>query len=153
MSTQILIDSYDGNRNKQKLTYFLENGGVYKLEKVNVMNKTWKESKYILYLLEVKNEATQKWSEFIKKTLIDKKKFMMKNSSGIYILKYISDEDKEVEMEKNSVRLQIVLGTKHLIFNEESKRPGLIKLRDSMVGNNIYDLRLPFIKHKKMTQC
>lgn len=77
----------------------------------------------------------------------------MKNSSGVYILKYISDEDKEVEMEKNSARLQIVLGTKHLIFNEESKRLGLIKLRDSMVENNIYDLRLPFIKHKKMTQC
>lgn len=75
-SAQILIVSYDGVRDKQKLTCFLENGDVCKLANTDVLNKIWKELEYIHKLLEVKNEATQKWSEFIRKTMTDKRDLM-----------------------------------------------------------------------------
>lgn len=37
---QFLIDSYDGDKYKYKMTYFMENGVVYKLSDVDVLNKT-----------------------------------------------------------------------------------------------------------------
>ena len=44
-----------------------------KLANTDVINKTWKELEYILYLSKVKIEANYKWSEFVKKTLLNKK--------------------------------------------------------------------------------
>ena len=37
-------------------------------------------------------------------------------------------------------KLQTIFDTKHLVFNEEVRIPGLIKLEDSMVRNKVYDL-------------
>ena len=66
---------FDGDKDKQKLAYFWENGGVYQLADADILDKTWKELKHIHYILEVKNEATQKWTMFIRKTMMDKNRF------------------------------------------------------------------------------
>ena len=44
-------------------------------------------------------------------------------------------------MQKNSAKFLTVLGTEHLIFNEEAAEGYMIKLGNSMKRNSIYSLR------------
>ena len=42
-SAQILMDTWDGKKDKEKIALFLENGRVYKLVESDILNKSWKE--------------------------------------------------------------------------------------------------------------
>ena len=48
-SVRVLLDSFHGNKDKEKLTLFLENGIVYKLADTDVLKKTWKDLEYLYF--------------------------------------------------------------------------------------------------------
>lgn len=55
--------------------------------------------------------------------MLDKKNPLRVKTDDVYIPKYILDAGLEVEMMRKSARLQTILDTYHLVFNEEAQRP------------------------------
>ena len=94
-----------------------------------------------MYLLEVKNEATRNWSESLKRTVSNKRKHFGKGRKSEYIPKYLTYQNEEKEIVRNSAKLEIFLNRKHLVFNEDGMKTGSIQLGEDMSRNSIYDLR------------
>lgn len=72
ISAQIVMDTYDGNEDKEIIVLFLEDGRVYRLSESDVLNKSLKKLQHMYYLLELKSEATRRWLNFLKKTIKEK---------------------------------------------------------------------------------
>ena len=57
------------------MAIFLNSIRVYRISEADLLMKSLKELKHIHYMLEVKNEATQRWSSLLQKTIAEKRRF------------------------------------------------------------------------------
>ena len=119
LSVQVILDTHD---KRTRLAYFLDGGKVYRIDDVEILKRSLKELEHIHYLLEVKNETTRNWSESLKRTVSNKRKHSGKGSKGEYIPKYLTYQNEEKEMVRNSAKLEIFLNRKHLIFTEDGMK-------------------------------
>lgn len=138
---QVITDMFDGDGTIQKLVYFPEDEKVFKLSEIDVLLKTWKVLEDVLYILKVNNKATRKWSEYINKTIFDKKRGIKLKSDGAYIPNYVLDNDIETELILNSY-FESTFSVRHLAFNKNYKKLGCIYLDESMTRFSIYNLRV-----------
>lgn len=69
---QIIIDIFYDNSTKEKLLYFLKNERVLKLFEREFRTNQGNEWEYVLYLLDMKNDATRRWADMIRKIITDK---------------------------------------------------------------------------------
>ena len=53
----------DGNTDKEKMIYFLEDGLNYKLNEIELMQKSWKELEHVLFLFKEKNSVCSRWKK------------------------------------------------------------------------------------------
>ena len=61
MSVSLIIDQMDGNADKEKMIYFLEDGLNYKLNEIELMQKNWKELEHVLFLFKEKDAVCSRW--------------------------------------------------------------------------------------------
>ena len=57
MCVSLIIDQMDGNTDKEKMIYFLEDGLNYKLNEIDLMQMNWKELEHVLFLFKEKNSV------------------------------------------------------------------------------------------------
>ncbi|XP_063945988.1 flocculation protein FLO11-like [Daucus carota subsp. sativus] len=131
-SAQILMDTHDGPEDKEKIAIFLESGRVYRISEADQLLKSLRELEHIHYMLEIKNEATKRWSERLKRTIQEKRRFYGISSDVEYVPKITQEDGSEINMEKNSSVLETIAGTRILGYNNEADRPGAIQLGEAM---------------------
>ena len=83
MCVSLIIDQMDGNTDKEKMIYFLEDGLNYKLNKIELMQKNWKELEHVLFLFREKNYVCSGWKSRMEALLHYRRSAYksMKNSS------------------------------------------------------------------------
>ncbi|XP_063936114.1 uncharacterized protein LOC135147192 [Daucus carota subsp. sativus] len=131
-SAQILMDTHDGPEDKEKIAIFLESGRVYRISEADLLLKSLRELEHIHYMLEIKNEATKRWSERLKRTIQKKRRFYGISSDAEYVPKITQEDGSEIDMIKNSSVLETIAGTRILGYNNEADRPGAIQLGEAM---------------------
>ena len=131
-SVQILMDTHDGPEDKEKIAIFLESGRVYRISEADLLVKSLRELEHIHYMLEIKNEATKRWSELLKRTIREKRRFYGISSDAEYVPKITQEDGSETNMEKNSSVIETIAGTRILGYNNEADRPGAIQLGEAM---------------------
>lgn len=141
-SIQILIDTHDGDGDKEKMAIFLNNDIVYRIADTDLWMKSLRELEYIHYMMQVKNEATQRWSNLILKTIKDKRRFHGIKSDEEFTPNFVQDDGTEVNMQRNNSTIEDVLGTRCLVYNNESNRPKvIIQLGDGLQRSKASTLR------------
>lgn len=71
--------------------------------------KTWKELRYVLYLLELKKNNTKRWVARIQVSINEKKRMLKAKSDGVFVPKYIYEDGSEMEMSKHSAMINVNL--------------------------------------------
>ncbi|XP_063945846.1 uncharacterized protein LOC135151364 [Daucus carota subsp. sativus] len=140
-SAQILIDTHDGREDKEKIAIFLESGRVYKISEADLLIKSLRELEHIHYMLEIKNEASRRWSDRMKRTIQEKRRFYGISSDAEYVPKITLEDGSEIDMEKNSSVMETIAGTRILGYNNEAERPGAIQLGEAMKRSKANALR------------
>ena len=74
MSVSLIVDQMDGNEDKVKMIYFLEDGLNYKLNENKLMQKNWKELEHVLFMFKEKNVVCSRWKKRIEATAALQKK-------------------------------------------------------------------------------
>nr|XP_017245849.1 PREDICTED: histone-lysine N-methyltransferase 2A-like [Daucus carota subsp. sativus] len=93
------------------------------------------------------NEATKRWSERLKRTIQEKRRFYGISSDAEYVPKITQEDGSEIDMIKNSSVLETIAGTRILGYNNEADRPGAIQLGEAMKRCKIEeDLITQFVK-------
>nr|XP_017239594.1 PREDICTED: nucleolar and coiled-body phosphoprotein 1-like [Daucus carota subsp. sativus] len=93
------------------------------------------------------NEATKRWSERLKRTIQEKRRFYGISSESEYVPKIVKEDGSEINMEKNSSVMETIAGTRILGYNNEADRPGAIQLGEAMKRCKIEeDLITQFVK-------
>nr|XP_017228486.1 PREDICTED: microtubule-associated protein futsch-like [Daucus carota subsp. sativus] len=93
------------------------------------------------------NEATKRWSERLKRTIQEKRRFYGISSEAKYVPKITQEDGSEIDMIKNSSVLETIAGTRILGYNNEADRPGAIQLGEAMKRCKIEeDLITQFVK-------
>ena len=105
------------------------------------MLKSLRELEHFHYMLEIKNEATQRWSDLMKKTISEKRRFYGIKSDEEYIPQIAQDDGSEISMEKNSSVMETIANTRILGYNNEADRPRVIQLGEAMKRSKANALR------------
>ena len=63
MSVSLIVDQMDGNQDKVKMVYFLEDGLNYKINENELMQKNWKELEHVLFLFKEENVVCSMWKK------------------------------------------------------------------------------------------
>ena len=140
-SVQILMDTHDGPEDKEKIAIFLESGRVYRVSEADLLLKSLRELEHFHYMLEIKNEATQRWSDLMKRTINEKRRFYGIKSDEEYTPKIAQDDGSEIFMEKNSSVMETIANTRILGYNNEADRPRVIQLGEAMKRSKVNALR------------
>ena len=140
-SVQILMDTHDGTGDKEKIAIFLESGRVYRISEVDLLLKSLRELEHFHYMLEIKNEATQRWSDLMKRTIQEKRRFYGLKSDEEYTPRIAQDDGSEICMEKNSSVMETIANTRILGYNNDADRPRVIQLGDAMRRSKVNALR------------
>ncbi|KAL1811236.1 hypothetical protein ACET3Z_021301 [Daucus carota] len=139
-SVQILMDTHDGPEDKEKIAIFLESGRVYRISEADLLLKSLRELEHF-HMLEIKNKATQRWSDLMKKTISEKRRFYGIKSDDEYIPQIAQDDGSEISMEKNSSVMETIANTRILGYNNEADRPRVIQLGEAMKRSKANALR------------
>ena len=140
-SAQILIDTHDGPEDKEKIVIFLESGRVYRISEADLLIKSLKELEHIHYMLEIKNEASRRWSDRMKRTIQEKRRFYGISSEAEYVPRITQEDGSEINMKKNSSVMDTIEGTRVLGYNNEADRPRVIQLGEAMERSKASALR------------
>ena len=108
MSVSLIVDQMDGNEDKEKMIYFLEDGRNYKINENELMQKNWKELEHVLFMFKEKNVVCSRWKKRIEATAALQKKCIQVSTE--YKPKYLDAYCKEVEMRKGDAKLETFLG-------------------------------------------
>ena len=68
MCVSLIMDQMDGNADKEKMIYFLEDGLNYKLNEIELMQKKWKELEHVLFLFKEKDDVCSRWKKRMEAT-------------------------------------------------------------------------------------
>ena len=139
MSVSLIVDQMDGNEDKVKMIYFLEDGLNYKLNENELMQKNWKELEHVLFMFKEKNAVCSRWKKRIEATAALQKKCIQVSTE--YKPKYLDAYCKEVEMRKGDAKLETFLGKTMLSFNPLSIRGCAIDIGTGMHRSKLKDLR------------
>ena len=134
---QILMDTHDGTGEKEKIAIFLDTGRVYGVSEADLLLKSLRELEHFHYMLEIKNEATQRWSDLMKRTILEKRRFYGLSSDEEYIPKIAQDDGSEIYMEKNSSVMETIANTRILGYNNVADRPRVIQLGEAMQRSKV----------------
>ena len=130
----------DGNEDKEKMIYFLEDGRNYKINENELMQKNWKELEHVLFMFKEKNAVCSRWKKRIEATAALQKKCMQVSTE--YKPKYLDAYCKEVEMRKGDAKLETFLGKTMLSFNPLSIKGCAIDIGTGMHRSKLKDLRV-----------
>ena len=139
MSVSLIMDQMDGNADKEKMIYFLEDGLNYKLNEIELMQKSWKELEHVLFMFKEKNAVCSRWKKRMEATAAFQKRCIQVNAE--YKPKYLDAYCKEVEMKKGDAKLETFLGKTMLSFNPLSIRGCAIDIGTGMHRSKLRDLR------------
>ena len=139
MSVSLIVDQMDGNEDKVKMIYFLEDGLNYKLNENELMQKNWKELEHVLFMFKEKDAVCSRWKKRIEATAAEQKKCIQVSTE--YKPKYLDAYCKEVEMRKGDAKLETFLGKIMLSFNPLSIRGCAIDIGTGMHRSKLKDLR------------
>ena len=139
MCVSLIVDQMDGNADKEKMIYFLEDGLNYKINEIELMQKSWKELEHVLFLFKEKNAVCSRWKKRIEATAALQKKCIQVSTE--YKPKYLDAYCKEVEMRKGDAKLETFLGKTMLSFNPLSIRGCAIDIGTGMHKSKLRDLR------------
>ena len=139
MCVSLIIDQMDGNTDKEKMLYFLEDGLNYKLNEIELMQKNWKELEHVLFLFKEKNSVCSRWKRRMEATAAFQKRCIQVNEE--FKPKYLNAHGEEVEMKKGDAKLETFLGKTMLSFNPESIKGCSIDIGSGMHRSKIRDLR------------
>ena len=139
MSVSLIVDQMDGNKDKVKMIYFLEDGLNYKLNENELIQKNWKELEHVLFMFKEKNAVCSRWKKRIEATAALQKKCIQVSKE--YKPKYLDAYCKEVEMRKGDAKLETFLGKTMLSFNPLSIRGCAIDIGTGMHRSELRDLR------------
>ena len=139
MSVSLIMDQMDGNEDKEKMIYFLEDGRNYKINEIELIQKNWKELEHVLFMFKEKNVVCSRWKKRIEATAALQKKCIQVSTE--YKPKYLDAYSKEVEMRKGDAKLETFLGKTMLSFNPLSIRGCAIDIGTSMHKSKLKDLR------------
>ena len=139
MSVSLIMDQMDGNADKEKMIYFLEDGLNYKLNEIELMQKNWKELEHVLFLFKDKNVVCSRWKKRMEATAAFQKKCIQVNAE--YKPKYLDAHCKEVEMKKGDAKLETFLGKTMFSFNPQSIKGCAIDIGSGMHRTKLRDLR------------
>ena len=103
--------------------------------------KSLRELEHIHYILEIKNEVTQRWSDLMKRTIVEKRRFYGISPDEEYIPKISQDDGSEIEMQKNSSVMETIANTRILGYNNDADRPRVIQLGEAMRRSKANALR------------
>ena len=139
MSVSLIVDQMDGNEDKVKMIYFLEDGLNYKLNENELMQKNWKELEHVLFMFKEKDAVCSRWKKRIEATAAEQKKCIQVSTE--YKPKYLDAYCKEMEMRKGDAKLETFLGKTMLSFNPLSIRGCAIDIGTGMHRSKLKDLR------------
>ena len=139
MSVSLIVDQMDGNEDKVKMIYFLEDGLNYKLNENELMLKNWKELEHVLFMFKEKDAVCSRWKKRIEATAAEQKKCIQVSTE--YKPKYLDAYCKEMEMRKGDAKLETFLGKTMLSFNPLSIRGCAIDIGTGMHRSKLKDLR------------
>ena len=139
MSVSLIMDQMDGNEDKEKMIYFLEDGRNYKINEIELIQKNWKELEHVLFMFKEKNAVCSRWKKRIEATAALQKKCIQVSTE--YKPKYLDAYCKEVEMRKGDAKLETFLGKTMLSFNPLSIRGCAIDIGTGMHKSKLRDLR------------
>ena len=139
MSVSLIVDQMDGNEDKVKMIYFLEDGLNYKINENELMQKNWKELEHVLFMFKEKNAVCSRWKRRIEATAALQKKCIQ--VSAEFKPKYLDAYCKEVEMRKGDAKLETFLGRTMLSFNPLSIKGFSIDIGTGMHKSKLKDLR------------
>ena len=139
MCVSLIMDQMDGNEDKEKMIYFLEDGRNYKINEIELIQKNWKELEHVLFMFKEKNAVCSRWKKRIEATAALQKKCIQVSTE--YKPKYLDAYCKEVEMRKGDAKLETFLGKTMLSFNPLSIRGCAIDIGTGMHKSKLRDLR------------
>ena len=139
MSVSLIIDQMDGNEDKVKMIYFLEDGLNYKINENELMQKNWKELEHVLFLFREENAVCSMWKKRMEATVAVQKRCIQVSAN--YKPKYLDAYCKEVEMRKGDAKLETFLGRTMLSFNPLSIKGYSIDIGTGMHRSKLKDLR------------
>ena len=139
MSVSLIVDQMDGNADKEKMIYFLEDGLNYKINELELMQKSWKELEHVLFMFKEKNVVCSRWKERMEATAALQKRCIQVNAE--YKPKYLDAYCKEVEMKKGDAKLETFLGKTMISFNPLSIKGCAIDIGTGMHRSKLRDLR------------
>ena len=139
MSVSLIVDQMDGNEDKVKMIYFLEDGLNYKINENELMQKNWKELEHVLFLFREENAVCSMWKKRMEATVAVQKRCIQ--VSAKYKPKYLDAYCKEVEMRKGDAKLETFLGRTMLSFNPLSIKGYSIDIGTGIHRNKLQDLR------------
>ena len=139
MSVSLIMDQMDGNADKEKMIYFLEDGLNYKLNEIELMQKSWIELEHLLFMFKEKNVVCSRWKKRMEAIAALQKRCIQVNAE--YKPKYLDAYCKEVEMRKGDAKLETFLGKTMLSFNPLSIRGCAIDIGTGMHRSKLRDLR------------
>ena len=114
------MDTHDGTGDKEKIAIFLNTGRVYRVSEADLLLKSLRELEHFHYMLEIKNEATQRWSDLMKRTILEKRRFYGLSPDEEYVPKISQDDCSEIYMEKNSSVMETIANTRILGCNNDA---------------------------------
>ena len=139
MSVSLIVDQMDGNEDKVKMIYFLEDGLNYKINENELMQKNWKELEHVLFLFKEENAVCSMWKKRMEATVAVQKRCIQ--VSAEFKPKYLDAYCKEVEMRKGDAKLETFLGRTMLSFNPLSSKGYSIDIGTGMHRSKLKDLR------------
>ena len=139
ISVSLIMDQVDGRLAKEKIIYFLEDGQNYKINEIELMQKSWKELEHVMFMLSEKNSVCKRWRRRIEATAAFQKKCVQVNKE--FRPKYLNTDGVEIEMKKGDAKLETFLGNTMLTFNPESTKGYVIDIGSGMHRSKIKDLR------------
>ena len=139
MSVSLIVDQMDGNEDKVKMIYFLEDGLNYKINENELMQKNWKELEHVLFLFREENAVCSMWKKRMEATVAVQKRCIQ--VSAEFKPKYLDAYCKEVEMRKGDAKLETFLGRTMLSFNPLSIKGYSIDIGTGMHRSKLQDLR------------
>ena len=139
MSVSLIVDQMDGNEDKVKMIYFLEDGLNYKINENELIQKNWKELEHVLFLFREENAVCSMWKKRMEATVAVQKRCIQ--VSAEFKPKYLDAYCKEVEMRKGDAKLETFLGRTMLSFNPLSIKGYSIDIGTGMHRSKLQDLR------------
>ena len=118
----------------------MKDGKVLQINETDLMLRSGKELEHVLFLFKVRNSTCARWKKKIKASIALQRKGLMPRT-GEFKPKYIDAYGKEVEMQKNSAQVEVLLGTKVLSFNPDSDKACIVQLGLGIQRSKVPDLR------------